>query len=107
MQQPITDDSLRTLSRASYLFISALRFREDHKNREAASLKVERSMKATIVIVAMLLTGNTSAGELRYVVSSTTHGITFNEYALWTDAGWADSCSRAVIGGTRADQQRF
>ena len=59
-----------------------------------------------IIFVGFLITA-AIAGEHRYVVPTKTSDITISEYPLWTDASWYRRCTRAVTGGSRADQQRF
>jgi hypothetical protein len=63
---------------------------------------------AALLLVSAIFLPSAIAGELRYMVTTKVGDIVFNEYALWTNATWAQNCTRAVTGGgTKADQQSF
>jgi hypothetical protein len=40
-------------------------------------------------------------------VAGKTYGVSFNEYALWTNSGFVKSCRDATLHGTPADQKEF
>jgi len=59
------------------------------------------------LIMTVCVVSNGFAGELRYIVPTRTAGIEISQFPLWTDRTWPDSCFRATLRGTQADQKMF
>jgi hypothetical protein len=47
------------------------------------------------------------AQQTRYVAPGTTAGIEFKGYVVWTNKGWAASCTKAILSGTKKAQEEF
>ena len=75
----------------------------------AAQATKRSTMKIQFILTSILLFIVTSsfAGERRYVVPTRTARIEFNEFPLWTDRTWPDSCFKATVRGSQADQKKF
>jgi hypothetical protein len=58
-----------------------------------------------LILIPLVVSQVAAASELRYVVDTKTAGTTLDEYPLWTNRQFAESCSRATIEGTRLDQR--
>jgi hypothetical protein len=64
-------------------------------------------VRLMVALMGICLATTASAEAIRFVVPSTFMGEKRTQYPLWTSAQWADSCARAVMRGTPADQKRF
>ncbi len=64
-------------------------------------------LQVGFMLITISIFSSAFAGERRYIVSTRTAGIEINEFPLWTDRTWPDSCLKATLRGTQSDQKIF